>query len=640
MKRNIYLETKPLDEALSVFLAAFDFDSMGAGEEEIRTADAAGRITSRPAFAKISSPNYNAAAMDGIALSARDTEGATETSPKRLLIDRDFVFINTGNPLPPGRDAVIMIEDVNEIDELSIEIIRAAVPYQHVRAMGEDAVATELILPASHAIRPYDIGGLLGTGNTMVWVKKRPRFLLIPTGDELVPDTETSLPEGKVFESNSAVIAAMIIEDGGSAVRHPITRDDEGKIKKVLSQNIDGFDAVIVLAGSSAGSRDFSRSIIEELGEVFVHGIAIMPGKPTILGRVGKKPVIGLPGYPVSAVIAYGVIVRPLIARFLGLSLRADETAEVAVLRDIPKPTGTDLFLRVRIADLSGRLVAAPLPRGAGNITTMIRADGIVRIDSLSEGLKAHDTARAHLIRRREDILGTIMAVGSHDICLDLLAGRLRAAHPRYRLASVNVGSLGGIMAIRNGECHLAGSHLLDPETGIYNIPAIQRYLAGVPVSVVTLAFREQGLIVGTGNPKGISRIADLFKDGVTFVNRQRGSGTRILFDYLLKQQELDPRGIHGYGREEFTHLMVAAAVKSGRADAGLGIKAAANALGLGFVPVERERYDLIVQLKYRDDEKVAALIQIVRDTMFHREIVSLGGYDTAETGKESIIEA
>ncbi len=639
MKRNIYLETKPLDEALSVFLTAFD-DDFTTSEEEVRTADAAGRITSRPVFAKISSPNYNAAAMDGIAVSARGTDGATETSPKRLVIDRDFVFINTGNPLPPERDAVIMIEDVNEIDELSIEIIKAAVPYQHVRAMGEDAVATELILPASHTIRPYDIGGLLGTGNTTVRVKKRPRFLLIPTGDELIPDTEHVLPEGKVFESNSAVISAMITEDGGSALRHPIIGDDEGEIKKALARNIDKFDAVIVLAGSSAGSRDFSRSIIEELGEVFVHGIAIMPGKPTILGRVAKKPVIGLPGYPVSAVIAYAVIVRPLIARLLGLPVSADETAEVTVLRDIPKPTGTDLFLRVRIADLSGRLIATPLPRGAGNITTMIRADGIIRIDSLSEGLKAHDTATAHLIRKREDILGTIMAVGSHDICLDLLAGRLRAAYPRFRLASVNVGSLGGIMAVRNGECHLAGSHLLDPETGAYNIPAIQRYLAGVPVSLVTLAFREQGLIVGVGNPKGITGIADLFEDGVTFVNRQRGSGTRILLDYLLKQQELDPLRIDGYRHEEFTHLMVAAAVKSGRADTGLGIRAAANALGLGFVPVERERYDLIIPLKFRDDEKIVALVQTVRDTMFHREVVSLGGYDTTETGKERIIEA
>lgn len=641
MKRNIYLEKRSLADALRLFLGALDFDAaMGPmGREEIASAGSCGRVTASPVFARISSPNYNAAAMDGIAVRSRDTEGATEASPRRLTAGDGFVFINTGNPVPADRDAVIMIEDVSHIDERTVEIIKAAVPYQHVRAMGEDMVATELVLPARYVIRPYDIGALLGAGHTTVTVRKRPTVLLIPTGDELVPDTEPELPEGKVYESNSAVIAAMIAADGGAPVRHAIVRDDYDAIRAAVAENVDRFDLVVILAGSSAGTRDYTKSVIEALGEVFVHGIAIMPGKPTILGSISGKPVVGLPGYPVSAVMTYQTVVRPLLARMRGVSVPADETAPVVVLRDIPKPVGNDLFLRVQMAEIDGRLVASPLPRGAGNITTMVKADGIITLDSLSEGLKSGDTATAVLLKKRQDILHTIMAVGSHDIGLDLLAGRLGALTPPISLSSVNVGSLGGLIALKNGECHVAGSHLLDPETGKYNIPAVGRYLTGMEVSLVTLAHREQGLIVQKGNPSKIRGIADLARKGIVFVNRQRGSGTRILLDYLLKKLGIDVRQIDGYGREEFTHLLVAAAVKSKRADAGLGIRAAARALDLDFVPVEHERYDLIIPAKYRTDARITELIRTINDEAFKDEIRSLGGYDTEETGKEQRID-
>ena len=246
-----------------------------------------------------------------------------------------------------------------------------------------------------------------------------------------MPDTEAELPEGKVYESNSAVIAAMITADGGTAVRHAIVKDDYDSIRRAVAENVDRFDLVIILAGSSAGTRDYTRSVIEDLGEVFVHGIAIMPGKPTILGAISGKPVVGLPGYPVSAVMTYRTVVRPLIARMQGLPAPRDETATAVVLRDIPKAVGNDLFLRVQMAEIDGRLVASPLPRGAGNITTMVKADGIITIDSLSEGLKSGDMARAVLLKPKEDIVNTVMAVGSHDVSLDLLAGRLTRPLPR-----------------------------------------------------------------------------------------------------------------------------------------------------------------------------------------------------------------
>jgi len=638
MKRAVYLEKRSLSDAIEIFFGALDFDIL-TDEETVTSADARDRITARPVFARISSPNFNAAAMDGIAVRARDTEGATEASPRKLILQTDFVPVNTGNELPPDRDAVIMIEDVHAVDEKTVEIIKAATPYQHVRTMGEDTVATELVLPSHHVIRPYDIGALLGSGHTTVAVRRRPRVLLIPTGDELVPDTDDTPPDGKVYESNSAVIAAMIATDGGSPTRHPIVRDDYDAIRAAVSENAGRFDLIVVLAGSSAGTRDYTKSVIEDLGTVLVHGIAIMPGKPTILGTISKKPIVGLPGYPVSAVITYRTIIRPLIARILGLPVPRDETVTVTVLRDIPKSVGNDLFLRVQVAEIDGRLVASPLPHGAGNITTMVKADGIITIDSLSEGLKSGDTARTVILKPKEDILNTVMAVGSHDISMDILAGRIAALYGAFRLVSVNVGSLGGIMALKNGECHVAGSHLLDPETGEYNIPAVRRYLKGMPVSLVTLAHREQGLIVRKGNPLEIHDVADLVRKGVTFVNRQRGSGTRILLDYLLKKAGIDSGRIEGYAHEEFTHLLVASAVKSGRADAGLGIRAAARALDLDFIPIEQERYDLIIPAKYRNDRKVAAVVKAISDERFKYDTRLLGGYDTRETGKEQIVE-
>ena len=637
-KRNIYLDKKPLDEALGLFFSRLDFENL-ITEEEIETTDSLNRVTSRPVFAKISSPNCHGSAMDGIAVSAVDTYGASEANPKRLEVGSQALFINTGNRLPEDKDAVIMIEDIHEVDSETVEIVRAALPNQHVRAMGEDIVATEFLLPKAHIIRPFDIGALLGAGHTMVMVKKMPGILLIPTGDELAePSLTKVLKPGEVYESNSAVIGAMSILDGASYERHDIVSDVFDDIKRAVEENIASFDVVIVLAGSSAGSRDYTRAVIEELGEVLVHGISIMPGKPTILGIIEKKPVIGLPGYPVSAVMTYRSVVRPMIAKMLGLGEPVDDGVTVTVLRDIPSKVGNDEFLRVRIAEVDGTMVASPLPRGAGNITTMVKADGIVRIDALSEGLKRGDKTISSLLRRRTDIINTIMVIGSHDISLDLLAGELKLLYPEYSLASVNVGSLGGIMALRNGECHLAGSHLLDPETGLYNIPAIKRYLGLEPMVLVTLAYRQQGLIVDSGNPSGIKGISDLTRDDVVFVNRQRGSGTRLLLDYQLKKKGIDLSQINGYEKEEFTHMNVAATVSVGRATCGLGIKAAAQALELDFIPVDEERYDLIIPLRFWETERISALIEILKKRDFQEKILALGGYDTRDTGKYEII--
>ena len=636
--RNIYLEKTPLDKALDILTSKIDVENL-LGEEVIPTVEAAGRITSTTLFAKISSPHYHSSAMDGVAVDAKDTLGATESSPLTLTAgsgpDHQAVYINTGAPLPEDKNAVIMIEDVHERGDGTIEIVSAALPYQHVRAVGEDIVATEPVAGSGQRLRPYDIGALIGSGHASVPVRKRPVVTLIPTGDEIIEPADSIPSPGKVFESNTAVISSLLKEDGAEPRRTDIIPDDVELLRNAVLTAAASSDLVIVLAGSSAGSRDFTRSVIESLGTVLVHGIAMMPGKPTILGVIGGKPVVGLPGYPVSAVLSYRFIIRPLVHRMLGLPEPVDDTIPVTVLRDIPKKTGNEELLRVHIAEIDGKFIASPLPRGAGNITTMVRADGIIRTSAMSEGLKKGDTASAILLKPKIHVINAVMIVGSHDVSLDVLSSLMGRFRLPVSLASVNVGSLGGIMALKNNECHLAGSHLLDEKTGQYNIPAIKRYLKGHDVSLVTLAHRRQGLIVKKGNPLGIRDITDLTRDDVVFVNRQRGSGTRILLDYLLKTISLDASGIVGYDREEFTHMNVAARVASERADCGLGIQAAAIALDLDFIPVEEERYDLIIPKRHRSHPGVSSLLDIIASSEFITRLESLGGYSGRETGKE-----
>lgn len=637
MKRNVYLAMKTLDEAKEIFTGIWK--ERRTESTELPTEDCLGRVTAEPVFASISAPSYHSAAMDGIAVRAEETYGVTEREPGVLKLGEHAQWINTGHVIPEGYNAVIMIEKIHQLDDETLEISSPSYPWQNIRKVGEDIVATQLLLPQNHAIGPYDLGALISAGVFSITVRKRPRVIIIPTGSELVHhkdiDSPDKLKDNQIIESNSMMLSGLIKECGGIPIVNDIVSDVENDIRSTIERAVDsGADLVLINAGSSAGSKDYTAHVIRELGEVLVHGVAIMPGKPTILGQVKGTPVVGNPGYSVSAALSFEQFVKPLLYGIQGLTAPEPETIEVRPSRDIPSRLGMEEFLRVNIGRVGDRVVATPLPRSAGSITTLTRAEGILRISDLSEGVSRDEPVNAELLVDEKELKNTVVVIGSHDMTIDILADEIRRRGKDIRVSSGNVGSLGGLMALRKGVCHIAGSHLLDTETGEYNISYIRKYMKGMKVSVFNLVLRDQGLIVARGNPKGIQGLNDLTKEGNTFINRQAGSGTRVLFDYKLEESGLDCNLIKGYDHEEFTHMAVAVDVLSGAADCGMGIFAAAKALDLDFIPIVQEQYDLIIPEGMLTNLNIREILETVRTDEFRQRVRALGGYDPSESGK------
>ncbi len=653
----IYLHDIPLSQAQARLRDALIQTGLGGvlEKEEIPLDEhALGRVLAAPVWAKISSPHYHASAMDGFAVRAHETEGALATQPVTITCGAPRVqYVDTGDPLPEWANAVIPIENIEPLNDdgsLADETrnpaaicIRAAVtPWAHVRPMGEDMVATQLVLPAGHTLRPPDLGAIAGCGHNQVQVARRPRVAVIPTGTELVSIGQP-VQSGDIIEYNSMVLAAQVNAWGGDARRLPIVPDDFEQIHTTVAAAAAEHDLILLNAGSSAGSEDFSADVVQALGELLVHGVAVRPGHPVILGMVERPPsaigalspsvpIIGVPGYPVSAALTGEIFVEPLLARWLGRRPFEHQTLEATLTRKLNSPAGDDDYVRVAVGKVGQRVLAASLARGSGVITSLVQADGIVVVPSGSQGYPAGEKVTVRLYRSPAEIDQSILAIGSHDITLDVMAQFL--AQRDRRLTSANVGSLGGLVALRRGDAHFAGAHLLDPESGAYNLPYIRQYLPGVPVRVVALVGREQGLVVLRGNPKGIYSLGDLTNPEVRFANRQRGAGTRILLDYHLSKESISSQAISGYTEEEYTHLTVAAAVASGRADCGLAIAAAADALGLDFVPLFQERYDLIIPKEFADDALLVPLMAILGDADFQRMVASLPGYDLSQMGE------
>jgi putative molybdopterin biosynthesis protein len=646
----MFLHDVPLERARERFDAALreagTFDASGAGRngatETLALDDALDRVTARPVIARLSSPHYHACAMDGIAVLAARTRGARETAPLELDAS-EAVVVDTGDPLPEGFDAVIPVELVEPRADGRVAIRAAVAPFEHVRAIGEDVVASEVVVPAMRRLGAADLAACAAAGVAQVEVVRRPRVTVITTGDELV-DVTTGAPQpGAILDSNAVLLRACVRSYGGEVVLALRIPDDEDAIAGAVRDAIPASDVVIVNAGSSAGRDDYTARVFARFGEVVVHGVAIRPGHPIVLGvttaAVSRQgvPLLGIPGYPVSAAICADLFLRPLLERLGRRDAAEPREIEVELTRKLFSPLGEDEYVRAVAARVDGRLVATPLRRGAGVITSLSRANVLITVPRFSEGARGGTRVTARALRPLAQIERTLLAVGSHDVALDLLAGRLAATG--VELVSAHVGSIAGLVALRERSAHLAGTHVLDPATGTYNDAAVHRYGPSEPVALIRLAEREQGLLVAPGNPLAIASLADVARTRARYINRQSDAGTRILLDDLLGRAQIAPEAIAGYERIEFSHLAVAQLVANGSADTGLAIRAAARAFDLDFVSVAWEPYELALPAAALDEPRIAALIAILREPAFRAEVEALGGYGCAHAGDVRVVE-
>ena len=625
-----YLTNIPLTKAKKEYLELLKAKGMTPRTEKIKVFDAVGRITAGPVYANISAPHYNACAMDGIALNAKLTFGATETTPV-FLTPEQYVPVDTGDPLPRGCDAVVMIEDV-VATEGGIRLYQAATPWQHIRQIGEDICAGEMLLPSYSEITPSSVGAMIAAGVLEVEVIKKPVVGIIPTGDEIIQPT-TNPKEGDIIEFNSSIFSSMLKGWGAETITFPIVEDNLERIKTAISDALDKCDVVILNAGSSAGREDFSAQAISEVGEVLYHGLAIKPGKPAILGYSGAKAILGVPGYPVSGIIVIEEILRPIIEYLANRPAEEKKYEEAVLSKAIVSSLKYQEFVRVRLGYVQDRLIASPLNRGSGVVSSFMKADGIVEVPQGVEGYESGATVKVRLLRPTQELKRNLVATGSHDPLLDEISDLMRRTWGDISMSSSHVGSMGGIMAIRRGEAHVAGTHLLDEKTGQYNTSFIKKYFPSGGVRLVECVKRIQGLMVQRGNPKNIRGIGDLTKEGIRYVNRQKGSGTRVLCDYLCRQEEIDTGKIYGYNREEFTHTAVAALIASDSADVGLGIYSAAKLYNLDFIPICEEQYDLLIPDYAWNTTMVQRLIQILKSDGFRQRLEALGGYSLDKPG-------
>jgi putative molybdopterin biosynthesis protein len=626
-KRKIYLEDKPREVAKRELLAAFQ---LPVETEMISAGETLGRSTAEPIFARTSMPHYHASAMDGIAVFAEETYSAHEHEPLHLTLGDQFMYVDTGNAIPSRFNAVIMIENVNIIDDVTIEIIEPATPWQHIRPIGEDIVQEEMLFPQGHTLRPADIGVLLASQITIVPVIKKPVVAIIPTGNELVT-ADATLSSGRIIEFNGTVFANFVKQWGGKPLLYNIVKDEPERIKEALIRATETADIVVINAGSSAGSKDYTVHIIKEIGTVLTHGVAARPGKPVILGKVNGKIVVGVPGYPVSAYLALEWFVRPLVCEYLQIPEPKRQTLMVKLGRRIVSSMGAEDFVRMNIGYVDGQYIANPLTRAAGVTMSYVRADGMLVIPSDLIGYEQGETVEIELLRPLDEIKNAIVFNGSHDLTIDFLSAILKKEQRDMKIVSSHVGSMAGIMAIKKGEAHVAGIHLLDPFTLQYNIPYVKKLLAGMDVILYPFLKRKQGWMVPNGNPLKIEKTEDLIAQNVQYINRQKGAGTRILFDLLLKEAGFIPDQINGYQREMFSHLAVAAEVRGNENAVGLGIYPAAKAMDLSFVPVADEEYDLLMTRAFFESEKGQLLRNAIQSEAFKKEVERIGGYEVVE---------
>lgn len=622
-KRNIYIDNIDVELALEKYFSEISFDFKS---EKISVLDSVGRVTYKAVYANYCSPTYAASAMDGIFLFSEKIKEATEVTPV-YLNENDFKYVNTGNPLDLSLgDCVVMIEELIELEDGNFKIIKNAKPWQHIRPIGEDIVAGEMLIKSNHKILPQDLGALITGGIKEIEVYKKPMVAIIPTGDEVIDIFKEEFKEKSVIDCNSYIFSAQIKEWGGIPHIQEKLKDNYNEMKKKLKELSKNYDVLVVNAGSSAGSKDYIKNVIEEIGEVIIHGVAIKPGKPTILGKINGKPVIGIPGYPVSAYLAMDIFMKPLLEKMTNI-FNVENFIEGKLGKSIVSSLKHKELVRVTLHKNKDEYIVMPLARGAGITTSLSKADGILEISKSVEGIGLGERVKVRLLKPLKEIDNNLVSIGSHDIVMDLIGDSIK-------LCSTHVGSFGGILAIKQRNTDIAPIHMLDEESGEYNISFIKKYFPSEDMMLVKGVERIQGLIVQKGNPLNLKEIKDILEKNIKFVNRQRGSGTRILLDYWLKDENLDYINLKGYDYEVATHLDVAMAIKNGTAEAGLGIMEAAKIADLDFIPLAKEEYDFLINPEIKNSEKIKEFIKFLKSDFLKKKIESLDGYSLNKPGE------
>jgi len=603
-----------LDDALSEIQNRFSFAPRVV---KVSVQDSIGRVTAEALYSPLTIPSVHLSAMDGIAVKEHDTIGATDKKPVRLT---DFVLVNTGNVIPPEYNAVIKIEDTEE-KAGSYTIRTSASPWQHIRPIGEDISRSEMVLPRYSQISAPDIGAMISYGITEVPVLDL-KVALISTGSEIISIGSTPRAD-QVIESNMHMAAAMIRSVGASVTHFPIVVDNIDEIRNMITIAVKDHDLILISGGSSKGTMDYTSQVIDTLGTVFVHGIAIKPAKQLILGDINQKVVIGMPGYPVAFYTVLREIVQPIL-EWYRFPFPYPDNVSAYLTQSIRSSFGLDEFILAIIGKVQENWVATPLSNKSGVQMNLVRSNAYLKVPSDTEEVEKGTRLPATLRVQKEIAEQTVLVTGSHDLAIDYLADLAR--EEGILIASSHVGSMNGLLTLQEGYCHLAPMHLL-ADDGEYNIPYLQQYIPKKDLVLISVAERMQGVV--SRDVLGFDAITTH-----TFINRQKGSGTRMLLDHLLHESNIRPEDVHGYDQEVSTHYGVCLAVQNGDADIGMTIYGAARAFSLPFIPLALERYELVTTKElFEEDWRIRKIVELINSKRFKEILTHLGGYEMEFTG-------
>ena len=634
-RQEQFLEVVSAEEARSRFEKHLDLKPLAA--ESAMLADSRGRVLAQDIVAAVDAPPFDRSNVDGFAVRAVDTSGASDGNPKVLTLNPEVIScghtpvetvtagtctaIATGGVIPRGADAVVMIEQTGLIEEGKprLEVRRAVLPGQFISYAGSDIARGETLLRRGTEIGAREIGMLAACGLDRIEVFRRPKVAVLSTGDELVEPGKPLRPAG-VYDSNGAIVSAAVAEAGGDPVMLGAFPDDAAALEKAVRGALDASDMVVLSGGTSKGAGDLSHRVVSQLGKpgILVHGVALKPGKPLCLGVVGGKPIVVLPGFPTSAIFTFHTFVAPVIRAWAGLPPEAEKAIPARVPVRVVSELGRKEFVLVSIIDGGDARFAFPTGKGSGAVTSFSQADGFIEIDALSAALDADSETQVTLLDSGKQALDLVI-MGSHDIALDVVVGAL--ADRGFTARTLAVGSQGGVAAINRGECDVAPVHLIDSATGQYN-----KHLTGPGLALVPGWRRMQGVVFRPGDERFEGRSAQealkiVLADGTALmVNRNIGSGTRVLMESLL-----DGARPPGYANQPKSHNAVAAAITQGRADWGLAIEPVAKLYGLGFLPVAPEHYDFLIADARRSRPAVQAFIEALRDDATRKRIRALG---------------